>query len=200
MRSYQPRFASRSLSGMLAISMPSIAAPSPREAAPNPISNAYRGSCGQWFWLICLEADRHWPDVCRAIERPDLLEDPRCTNIVTRREHGPWLVGLLDEIFASRTREEWGGIFEREGVWWAPVQTANEVARDEQVRASGGVVPFDGAFGEPEQMATPVDFLGTPGAPGRTAPEIGQHTEEVLLEMGLDWEKIAALKESGVIP
>lgn len=175
--------------------------PSPRESAPNPISNAYRAACGRWFWLICLEADRHWPDVCRAIERPDLVDDERTTNIVARRTNGPWLVGVLDEIFATRTRDEWGEVFERENVWWAPVQTANEVADDAQVRATGGVVPFDASIGgEPEQLATPVDFFGTPMEPGRNAPEAGQNTEEVLLEIGLDWERIAALKEAGVIP
>lgn len=174
--------------------------PGPREQAPNPIANSYRASCGGWFWLICLEADRHWPDVCRAIERPDLLEDERCANIGVRRENGPWVVGELDREFAKRTREEWAGIFERENVWWAPVQTANEVANDPQARASGAVVPYDAAQGEPEQLATPVDFLGTPGEPGRLAPEVGQHTEEVLLEMGYDWESIAGLMERGVIP
>ncbi len=176
------------------------APPGPRELAPNPISNSYRAGCGRWFWLICLEADRHWPDVCRAIERPDLLDDPRCTNIVVRRENAAWLIGELDAVFATRTREEWAAIFERENVWWAPVQTANEVALDPQVRANGGVVPYDGDAGQPEQMATPVDFLGTPGEPGRLAPEVGQHTEEVLLEIGFDWEEIAGLKEGGVIP
>ncbi len=175
--------------------------PSPREAAPNPISNAYRAACGKWFWLICLEADRHWPDVCRAIDRPDLLQDERTTNIVARRANGPWLVGLLDEAFGAKTRDEWNAIFERENVWWAPVQTANDVANDPQVRASGGVVPFDAAVGgEPEQLATPVDFLGTPMEPGRLAPEVGQNTEELLLELGYDWEKIGSLKEAGVIP
>lgn len=175
--------------------------PSPREAAPNPISNAYRAACGGWFWLICLEADRHWPDVCRAIERPDLLEDERSRDIVARRANGPWLVGVLDEIFAKRPRDEWAAIFERESVWWAPVQTANEVADDPQVRASGGVVPYDASVGgKPEQLATPVDFLGTPGQPGTLAPEVGQNTEEILLEAGFDWEQIAGLKESGAIP
>lgn len=177
------------------------APPSPRESAPNPIANAYRAACGAWFWLICLEADRHWPDVCRAIERPDLLEDERTANIVTRRTNGPWLVGVLDEIFATKTRDEWGQIFEREGVWWAPVQTANEAAVDAQVRASGGVVPYDPVVGgQPEQLATPVDFYGTRAEPGTLAPEVGQNTEEVLLEAGFDWEKIATLKEAGVIP
>ena len=177
-----------------------VAPPGTREEAPNPIANAYRAGCGRWFWLICLEADRHWPDVCRAIGRPDLAGDERCAYIVARRENGWWLVGVLDEIFATRPRDEWAEIFERENVWWAPVQTANDVAADPQMRAVGGVVPFDGAAGEPEQLATPVDFLGTPGDPGRTAPEVGQSTEEVLLEMGYDWEAIAEMKESGVIP
>jgi len=177
-----------------------VAPPGTREEAPNPIANAYRAGCGRWFWLICLEADRHWLDVCRAIGRPDLAGDERCADIVARRENGRWLVGVLDEIFATRPRDEWAEIFERENVWWAPVQTANDVAADPQMRAVGGVVPFDGAAGEPEQLATPVDFLGTPGDPGRTAPEVGQSTEEVLLEMGYDWEAIAEMKESGVIP
>lgn len=175
--------------------------PGTREASPNPISNAYRAGCGSWFWLICLQADRHWPDVCRAIERPDLVDDERTKDIVKRRENGPWLVGVLDEIFAAKTRDEWGEIFERENVWWAPVHTANEIALDPQMRASGGVVSYDASTGgEPEQLATPVDFHGTPAQPGDLAPEVGMNTEELLLENGLDWEQIAALKERGVIP
>ena len=61
-------------------------------------------------------------------------------------------------------------------------------------------MPFESPEGCPEQLATPADFLGTPGAAGQIAPEVGQNTEEILLELGYDWEKIAALKEGGVIP
>lgn len=175
--------------------------PGPREEAPNPVSNSYRAACGNWFWLICLQADRHWPDVCRAIERPDLVDDPRSKDIMKRREHARWLVGVLDEIFAAKTRDQWAEIFERENVWWAPVQTANEIATDEQMRATGGVVPYDAsAGGEPEQLATPVDFHGTPSTPGTFAPEVGMNTEEILLESGLDWEEIRVLKERAIIP
>ena len=171
-----------------------------RAQSPNPIANSYRAGCGHWFWLIGLEGDRHWPDVCRAIERPDLLADPRTRDIVARRVHGKEIVELLGVEFAKRPLAEWGPIFEREGVWWAPMQDCNEIAEDPQVRAAGGVLPFDAEQGLPEQLATPVDFLGTPGDPARSAPEAGQHTEEVLLELGHSWEDIAALKERGVIP
>lgn len=173
--------------------------PSSREDTPNPIANSYKAGCGKWFWLIGLQADRHWPDVCRAIERDDLLTDPRTVNIVKRRENSRFVVGLLDEIFATRSRQEWAERFEEAGVWWAPVQDCEELASDPQLRATGGVIPFESAVGEPEQLATPVDFAGTPNEIAATSPELGQNTEEILLEMGCDWEEIAALKEGGVI-
>ncbi|HZR84804.1 MAG TPA: CoA transferase [Candidatus Binatia bacterium] len=177
-----------------------VAPASTRTASPNAIVNSYRAGDGKWFWLIGLEADRHWPDVCRAIARPDLVTDPRTSNIVVRRENGPAVVAMLDEEFARRPLAEWAEIFDREGVWWAPVQDCDDIAGDPQVRAAGAVVPFDVERGLPEQLATPVDFAGTPAEPGRTAPEVGQHTEEVLLELGHTWDDIAALKERGVIP
>lgn len=177
-----------------------VAPPGTRRASPNPIANSYRAGCGRWLWLIGLEADRHWPDVCRAIGRPDLLTDPRTKDIVARRENGPEVVALLEQELAKRSLAEWAEVFEREHVWWAPVQTCDEIANDPQVRACGGVVPFDAPAGLPEQLATPVDFLGTPWEAARTAPEAGQHTEEVLLELGRDWDEIAALKERKVIP
>ena len=177
-----------------------VTGPGTRRETPNPIANGYRAGCGRWFWLIGLEADRHWPDVCRAIERPDLVADPLTVDIVARRRNAAAVVALLDEAFAARPLGEWAVVFEREGVWWAPVQDCDEVARDPQVRAAGGVVPFEPTAGLPEQLASPVDFVGTPGEPGRTVPEAGQHTEEVLLELGYDWEAIGAMKERGVIP
>jgi crotonobetainyl-CoA:carnitine CoA-transferase CaiB-like acyl-CoA transferase len=177
-----------------------VAPPGTRRDAPNPIANSYRAGCGRWLWLIGLEADRHWPDVCRALGRPDLLDDPRTATIVARRENGAAVVRMLEEELAKRPLAEWAEIFARENVWWSPVQTCDDVAHDPQVRAAGGVVAFDAPQGLPEQLATPVDFLGTPWEAARSAPEAGQHTEEVLLELGYGWDDLAALKERGVIP
>jgi crotonobetainyl-CoA:carnitine CoA-transferase CaiB-like acyl-CoA transferase len=168
--------------------------------SPNPIVNSYRAADGKWLWLIGLEADRHWPDVCRAIGRPDLIDDPRSANIVARRENGAAVVAILDAEIAKHPLAAWAEIFDRENVWWAPVQDCDDIANDPQVRAAGGVVPFDVEQGLPEQLATPIDFLGTPGDPAKRAPEAGQHTEEVLLELGHTWEEIAALKEQGIVP
>lgn len=174
--------------------------PMGRETTPNPIANSYQAGCGKWFWLIGLQADRHWPDVCRAIGREDLVDDERTKNIVVRRENSAMVIALLDEAFATRSRAEWAEVFEREGVWWAPVQDCDDLAGDEQLRASGGIVPFEHAEGLPEQLATPVDFGGTQNEFATTVPEAGQHTEEILLETGRDWEAIAGLMERKVIP
>lgn len=171
-----------------------------RYHAVNPIIDCYQAKDGRWFWLLLLQADRHWPDLIRAIERPDLAEDERFRDITARREHAPELVAELDKVFATRTLAEWGAIFERENVWWAPVNTIPQAIQDPVVRQSGALREVSGPDGTITLVATPADFYGTPVGPRGISPELGQHTEEVLLELGYDWERIVALKESGAIP
>ena len=168
--------------------------------AVNPIIDCYRAKDGRWFWLLLLQADRHWPDLIRAIERPDLAEDARFRDITARREHAPELVAELDKVFATRTLAEWGDIFDRENVWWAPVNTIPQAIQDPVVRQSGALREVAVPEGVVTLVATPADFYETPAAPRGVSPELGQHTEEVLLELGYDWERIVALKEAGAIP
>ncbi len=177
------------------------ATPMTRTRTPNPVISCYRAGDGRWFWLLGLQGDRHWPDLVRAVGRPDLAADPRFVSMRARRENCPKLVEILDAIFATRPLAEWGAILDRENMWWAPVQTTEDVVADPQARAAGGFVPVpqpDG--GTVDMVASPVDFSETRWAPRASAPELGQHTEELLLELGYDWEAIGSLKERGAVP
>jgi crotonobetainyl-CoA:carnitine CoA-transferase CaiB-like acyl-CoA transferase len=177
------------------------AIPMVREKTPNPLIGCYPDRDGRWFWLLGLQGDRHWPDIVRAVGRPELLQDPRFDGMAARRMNCAALVALLDAVFTTRPLAEWGPIFDHEGVWWAPVQTAEEVIADPQVAASGAFVDVPLGDGTSARMlASPVDFSSAPMAPVATAPETGQHTEEILQELGWDWERIGGLKERGIIP
>jgi crotonobetainyl-CoA:carnitine CoA-transferase CaiB-like acyl-CoA transferase len=170
-----------------------------RRRIPNPLVNCYRSADGRWFWLLGLQGDRHWPDLIRAIERPDLLDDARFGNIRIRRTNAEACVAILDQVFQAQTMAHWSNAFDRAGMWWAPVQTVSEMVDDPQARASGAFVPTQVAEGTAEMVASPADFAGTPGPAPTMAPEFGQHTEEILLELGYDWERIAALRDAGAI-
>ena len=171
-----------------------------RERSFNPAFNSYRDSEGRWFWLLGLEGDRHWPGLARAVGRPELAEDPRYGTLAARREHGTELVALLDQIFATAPLAEWAPAFDREDVWWAPVQTSEDVLHDPQAEAAGAFVEGPVPEGTARLLASPVDFSATPWAVAGPVPELGQNTEEVLLELGYGWDAIVGLKEAGVIP
>src|SRR4051812_24888291 len=129
-------------------------------APPNPLISAYTAGDGRRFWMLGLQADRHWPDVLRAVQRPDWHDDERFSTITARWQHSAELVTELNAIFATKTLAEWAPIFAREDVWWAPVQEAHDVIDDPQAHAAGGFVDVpDADGGEPVKMvASPVDF------------------------------------------
>lgn len=177
------------------------AEPVSRCRPPNPLINGYRCADGRWIWLLGMEGDRHWPQVVRALGHPEWEHDDRFNSMEQRRENSAELVAAMDEVLNAKTREEWGPILDDHDVWWAKVQTALELKSDEQARNAGCYIEAPDIDGSTvEMVATPVDFAGTPWIVREPVPEVGQHTEQVLMELGRDWDEIEALKQAGAIP
>jgi crotonobetainyl-CoA:carnitine CoA-transferase CaiB-like acyl-CoA transferase len=158
-------------------------------------------------WRVFATADGHlviagaggalWPGFCRALGRPDLIDDPRFAG----RMEPPYreeLTQILAAAFLSRTTAEWCDRLRAEGQRFAPVQDYARLAADPQVWANGYLVEVEHPqWGRITAVGNPVRFSETPARPSGIAPELGQHTEEVLLEAGYTWEEIAALRGEG---
>ena len=168
----------------------------PRTTEMNPMCNCYAAGDGRWFWLLGVEADRLWPKLCEAIDRPDLLTDERFSTARGRRHDAAVLVELLDEVFAQSTRDELTERFDRHDVWWAPVNTPAEVLADPQAIAAGAFVDVPEGEGAPAHraVATPITFHGRGVAAGRApCPGLGEHTDEILRGAGFDADRRRAL-------
>jgi crotonobetainyl-CoA:carnitine CoA-transferase CaiB-like acyl-CoA transferase len=174
-----------------------------RARAFNPLWNHYRCADGKWLALAMLQPDRYWADFARAIGRPDLATDPRFESSAARAKHAPACVAILDEAFASRPRAEWLQVLREDAGDFivTHVNAVDDLPEDPQVRANDYVVQFDHPdHGRTQMLGVPVRLSATPGAVRTPAPELGQHTEEVLLEvLGFEWEQIGRLREQGVI-
>jgi crotonobetainyl-CoA:carnitine CoA-transferase CaiB-like acyl-CoA transferase len=105
------------------------------------------------------------------------------------------LFPLLDEAFATATTAEWCERLRAAGLRHAPVRDHGEVVADPNVWANGYLVKVDGT----DVVAAPVSFSATPAHPSAVAPELGQHTEEVLVDLGYTWDEITRLQDSGAI-
>ena len=152
-----------------------------RETMFNPCMNNYLTADGRRLWIVGLEADRHWPSLCRAVGHPEWLSDKRFTTARDRAINSRELIATLDEIFATKTLAEWAEAFDNEpDLFWSPVNSMEDVLADEQFHAAGGLV--DGPDGGP-MIATPADFHGTPWAPRSAAPKLGEHTDEILAQL-----------------
>jgi crotonobetainyl-CoA:carnitine CoA-transferase CaiB-like acyl-CoA transferase len=170
-----------------------------RESNSNPIVGMYRTGDRRFISLIMLESDRYWDDLCVHLGHPEMADDPRFVDAAARAANSVECVTFLDEVFASKTLDEWRAILATVKGVWAPVQNAAELHNDAQALANGYLQDVE--FGDGRKatlVASPVQFDGT--SPELTpCPEHGQHTEEVLLELGLDWDAIIAHKEAGDI-
>jgi len=170
-----------------------------RRSAPNPLANAYRTQDGRWLLLMMLQPDRYWADFCAHLERPDLAADARYADGRGRFEHREELIAALDRAFAARSLAAWRERFATLQGPWAPMQTATELHDDPQAIANGYLRPVEGGDkGHFALVASPVQFDECP-VDLSPSPELGQHTEEVLLELGLAWEDLARLKKAGAI-
>jgi crotonobetainyl-CoA:carnitine CoA-transferase CaiB-like acyl-CoA transferase len=170
-----------------------------REMNPNPLVGQYRTKDDRFLSLMMLQADKFWPELCERVGRAELAEDPRFASGLARYENRAECVRLLDEVLGSRTLDEWRQAFEGMKGVWAPVQTALELHDDPQVGPNGYVVEVDREDGVTFPLvASPVMF-DEEKYRLQAAPEHGQHTEELLLELGFEWDAIAAYKDSGAI-
>jgi len=165
----------------------------------NPLTGTYRTSDARFVALVMLQADRYWPDFCRHLGRPEWIDDPRYVDATARRENAADCVADLKATFASRTLAEWRQALAGFDAAWEPQQSVRELRDDPQTRANGYLAEVKGASGEVyELVANPCQFdERVPEL--RAAPECGAHTEEVLLELGLDWDEIAALRADDVL-
>ena len=171
-----------------------------RETMRNPSVNNYTAGDGQRFWIVGLEGDRHWPALARAVGRPEWLDDERFRSARDRAVNARELIAELDAVFATRSRDEWATAFDAEpDVFWAPVNTVDDLLGDEQFHASGAVVHVPDEQGSSPMLASPADFGGEPVQPRWRAPLLGEHTEEVLRELGRDDAEIRRLRADGTV-
>jgi crotonobetainyl-CoA:carnitine CoA-transferase CaiB-like acyl-CoA transferase len=170
-----------------------------RTSSPNPGVGTYRTSDNRFIALMLLQSDKHWVDFTERLGVPDMATDPKFADATARAQNSGECIARMDAAFESQTLEHWKeALATFEGVW-SPFQTLDELYEDQDVIANGYLPTMAAANGEDVQLvASPALFDQQPIQVER-APEHGEHTELVLMEAGYDWDKIAALKESGAI-
>jgi crotonobetainyl-CoA:carnitine CoA-transferase CaiB-like acyl-CoA transferase len=146
------------------------------------------------------QTDRFWSGLCRALLRPDLEHDPRFDGHAQRITNHDALIAVLDAALATRPLAEWAERFDANGLIWGPAQSMAEVIADPCVLANQYVVAYEHPVaGTVRGPGVPVGLSETPPRPPQGAPEYGQHTEEILLGLGYDWDEITRLKAGTVI-
>jgi len=172
-----------------------------RTCQSNPIFNSYECADGKWIQMACIQGDRYWANVCKALDIGELEHDSRFETHKLRMENNLVLIPVLDKIFKSRPRDEWEERLGKYEIIWTKVKTPADVAADPTPWANGYFREIDHPAGKKLKVIMPPwQFSKTPTTIRSTAPEFGQHTEEVLTEtLGYSWDDVTAFKDKGVI-
>jgi crotonobetainyl-CoA:carnitine CoA-transferase CaiB-like acyl-CoA transferase len=172
----------------------------PREESVTALANLYRCRDGRWFMLTITGDERHWPAFAKGIGREDLTTDARFAETQSRRTNARALTLILDAHFATKDWAAWYPILEKTGVAFGVVATLDDIPHDEQMRASGALVPIeDPRAGAAYTVSSPLQVAGQEKIPATFAPEIGEHTVEILKSAGVADAEIERLLATGVI-
>ena len=171
-----------------------------RVEAVDPLINTYRASDGKWFLMVMPDSDSNWAKLCKAIGHPELIDDPRFATIDGRKSRAPEAIAVLDGIFDEKPLADWVTILDANDVIYAPVREMLDALKDPQVELNDMLRTIEHPQHGPYKILnTPVHLEDTDIGPKSAAPELGQHTEEVLLELGYSWDDITGLQDSGAI-
>jgi crotonobetainyl-CoA:carnitine CoA-transferase CaiB-like acyl-CoA transferase len=169
-----------------------------RTRPTNPLMNPYQSSDGHWFMLVAPPA--HGPGLAKAIGHPELLDDPRFADAQSIVENSAALTALLDATFRSQPLAHWKEVFDQARITYGVIQTPQAVVEDPQLRANDIVVPLHGDDEVELTISSPINLRGTAKVPATRGPALGEHNDEVLLELGFTHDEIDEFRSKGVIP
>jgi crotonobetainyl-CoA:carnitine CoA-transferase CaiB-like acyl-CoA transferase len=170
-----------------------------RKSPPNPVMNVYRSADNEWFLLLVT------PDkltaLASAIGQPEILNDARFNEPAKIMANSAQLTAIMDETFAAQPMAHWREVFEQAHITYGAVAGPGDVINDPQLRANDIVVPIEGAGSKVTMtISSPMQVHGVAKVPARRAPDLGEHNEVVLQELGFSPKEITALQASGVTP
>ncbi len=178
------------------------AAPVRRRSRRNLLAiTANRFPCGDGQWLVLNNPEpAAWSRFCNALEQPDMVDDERYATPRARYENMPELVDKVDAIFLTQPRDYWGERLDKAGIVWGPVQSLDQVAKDPQAKALGLFPKLEHeTLGSYPTVNIPMRFNDSKVEPRGVSPAIGEHTTDVLTDLGLSAVEIANLRKQGVI-
>jgi crotonobetainyl-CoA:carnitine CoA-transferase CaiB-like acyl-CoA transferase len=170
-----------------------------RKSPPNALLNPYRTADNRWLLLVAAQ-EKDWPGFVKAINLPKLLENPLFINGKARSKNAAALVEILDPLFASQSLQYWKKVLDEARVIFGVVQIAQEIISDPQMHQNGIFVPIDDPeIGATHTVGSPLQVVGVNKTKPSRAPRLGEHSTEILQELGFAAPEVASLLSAGTV-
>jgi crotonobetainyl-CoA:carnitine CoA-transferase CaiB-like acyl-CoA transferase len=170
-----------------------------RKNPPNAIFNVYQTSDDHWFLIVVQAKD--WPALATGIGHPELLLDARFVDDATRAANSAKLAEILDSVFTSEPLAHWREVLDRARITYGIVRSPAECITDPQVLANDIIVPIEGGDEHLKlTVSSPLKIHGVQKVTARRAPELGEHNEELLKQLGFTDDDIDGFRANGAIP